>query len=102
MKLSYLVRGGEVVYFTCGQELAKGIFQAIKHPCSGMNSNAYLPLKYQDRVVGYGVQIMQYLVKTLLMKKAKVILEQYGTDGYAALQLLHLQFYPIHFLFQTD
>ena len=44
---------------------------------------------------------MSYLLKTLL-KEAKDVLNKCGTDGYAALQLFHLHFHHIHFLFQIN
>jgi hypothetical protein len=65
------------------------------------NADADLPLKYQDRIAGWGVQIMQYLIKTL-PKEATNILKNCGTDGHAALQLINLQLHPLHFLFQID
>ena len=36
------------------------------------------------------------------MKEASNILKNFGTDGHAALQLIHLQLHPMHVLFQTD
>ena len=49
-----------------------------------INVNADLPLKYQDQIVGWGVQTMTYLHKTL-PKEANDVLTQCGTVGYAAL-----------------
>ena len=65
------------------------------------NEDADLPLKYQDRVVGWSVQIMAYLQKTL-PKEAKDVLDQCSTDGHTELQLFHFCFHPIYFLFQID
>ena len=45
---------------------------------------------------------MSYLKKFLPTKEAHDILRQCSTDGHMALQLLHLKFKPIHFLYQTD
>ena len=53
------------------------------------NTDADLLLKYQDRVVGWGVQLMTYLIKTLL-KEAEDFLNKCGTDDHAALQSFHL------------
>ena len=44
---------------------------------------------------------MSYLCKTL-QKETKDVLDQCGTDGHEALQLFHIKFHPIQFLFQTD
>ena len=44
---------------------------------------------------------MAYLCKTLL-KEAKDVLNQCGTDCRAVLQLFHLQFHLIHTMFQID
>ena len=44
---------------------------------------------------------MSYLCKTL-PKETKGVLNQCGTEGHNALQLFHLKFHPIHFLFQTN
>ena len=44
---------------------------------------------------------MSYLCKTL-PKEANDVFTEYGTDGHAALQLSHLQFHLIHFLFQIN
>ena len=71
--------------------------------CANQNDNADadLPIKYQPKIDGWGVQIMAYLRK-VLPKEAKGLLENCGTDGHQALQQLHLRFNPIHFRFQTD
>ena len=65
-----------------------------------VDSDSDLPLKYQDRIGGWGVQIMQHLIKTLL-KEATGIFKNCGTDGHAALQLINLELHPVHFLFQS-
>ena len=72
--------------------------------CADQNADADadLPYKYQSKINGWGVQIMQYLKKFLLKKEAHDILRQCGTDGHIALQLLHLKFNQIHFRYQTD
>ena len=50
-------------YYCCRQDLLNkwGVL------CADLlnNTDTDLPLKYQDRVVGCGVQIMAYLIKTL-------------------------------------
>ena len=71
--------------------------------CADQNDNvdADLPIKYQPKIDGWGVQIMAYLRK-VLPKEAKDLLDNCGTDGHQALQSLHLKFNPIHFRFQTD
>lgn len=64
-------------------------------------TNIDLLLRNQDRIIVWGTQIMSYLLKTL-PKEAKDVLNQCETDGHAALQLFHLCFHPVHFLFQID
>ena len=44
---------------------------------------------------------MAYFRK-VLPKEATSFLDVCGTDGHQALQLLHLKFNPVHFLYQTD
>ena len=44
---------------------------------------------------------MSYLRKTF-PKEANNVLDQFGTDEHEALQLFHLKFHQINFLFQTD
>ena len=61
----------------------------------------YHLVKCEDRVGGWGIQIMQYLIK-ILPKEAADILNNCGTDGHATLQLIHLQLHTLHFLFQID
>ena len=65
-------------------------------------AEADLPIKYQFKVDGWGVQTITYLQKVLPTKEAKPLLEVCGTDGHMALQLLHLKFNPVHFRYQTD
>ena len=71
--------------------------------CANQNDDvdADLPIKYQPKVNGWGVQIMAYLRK-VLPTEAKSLLDICGTDGHQALQQLHLKFNPIHFQHQTD
>ena len=66
--------------------------------CADQNDNADadLPIKYQPKIDGWGVQIMAYLRK-VLPKEAKGLLDLCGTDGHQELQQLHLKFNPIHF-----
>ena len=45
------------------------------------DADADLPIKYQPKVDGWGVQIMAYLRKVLL-KEAKALLDICGTDGH--------------------
>ena len=59
-------------------------------------NRADLPIKYQPKIDGWGVQIMAYLQK-FLPKEAKDFLDNCGTDGHQALQSLHLKFNLIHF-----
>ena len=61
--------------------------------CANQNddADANLPIKYQPKVDGRGVQIMLYLRK-VLPKEAKSLLDLCGTDGHQALQHLHLKF----------
>ena len=60
-------------------------------------AEADLPIKYQSKVDGWGVQIMTYLCKVLLTKEGTPLLDVCGTDGHMVLQLLHLKFNPVHF-----
>lgn len=39
------------------------------------DTNTDLPFKYQDRIGGWGVQIMLYLIKEILMKETNAIPE---------------------------
>ena len=68
---------------------------------SNQNADANLPLKYKDRVGWWGVQIIQYHIETLCKKESDII-KNCGTDGHAALQLINLRLYPLHFLFPID
>lgn len=45
-----MTRGEKVVYFTCGQELAKGFTQAIKHPCTGVLENCIVIQLFCTRI----------------------------------------------------
>ena len=37
-----MTRAKEIIYFTCGQETAKGIVQVMKHPCSGITEDCFV------------------------------------------------------------
>ena len=86
--------------FLCRRRGNEGIWGFV---CADQNDNAdaHLPIKYQPKVDGWGVQIMAYLRK-VLPKEAKGLLDLCGADGHQALQQLHLRFNPIHFRYQTD
>ena len=69
--------------FLCRQRECEGKWGFI---CADQNDDddADLPIKYQPKVDGWGVQIMLYLRKVLL-KEEKSLLDLCGTDGHQAL-----------------
>ena len=71
--------------------------------CADQNTDADadLLIKYQSKVNGWGVEIMDYVHK-ILLKETKSLLDLCGSDSHQALQQLHLKFNLIHVRYQTD
>lgn len=60
-----------------------------------VDNDADLPLKYESMIGNWSQQVIQYISKpNILPSEASNIIKLCGNDGFAALELIHLQLNP--------
>ena len=88
MKISATINRVFVLPYYCQYRDSSGPYGFV---CDDpeVNSDADLPIKYKSMIGSFSLLVMQYLLKTSLLKEATDILNSCGNDGYQVFRQIH-------------